>query len=71
MKYYWNYTQVTREVAKQYLQEELDMAKDEPYFMGRIFYDLDYLERCAKERMRIMGKKSWEYFSLTLEVDAE
>ena len=64
MKYLIDGKEATREEVIQHLQEEYDLAKDSPYFQGRIFYNLDYLEHTAKKYMGITNSKDWASFSL-------
>ena len=68
MKYFIYGKQATRDQVKQHLLEEYEMAKDSPFFQGKIFYNLEYLEHSAKQDMKITGEKHWSYFSLRFEV---
>lgn len=64
MKYLIDGTPATRDEVKKHLQEEYEMAKDSPYFQGRIFYNLEYLEHSAEKDMAFTKEKEWAYFSL-------
>jgi hypothetical protein len=47
MRYKINGIEVTRKDVQDQLNAEMEEAKNRSTFMGRIFYDLDYIERVA------------------------
>lgn len=67
MKYFIDGAEVTREAVKAQLLEELREAETRPTFQGRIFYNIDYIERIAAQFMEANGKNYFIFDDVRLE----
>lgn len=52
MRYTINGIEVTRKDVQDQLTAEMKEAENSPYFMGRIHYNLDYIESVATRFMK-------------------
>lgn len=66
MKYLMDGKEVSREEVQEQLTAKMKEAENSPYFMGRIFYNLDYIESVANLAMKISGENAFPFDNIVL-----
>ena len=69
MRYLIDGNEVTRTQVQDQLTAEMKEAENSPYFMGRVFYNLDYIERVAERFMRANRKMDFHFDNVVLIAD--
>lgn len=69
MKYKIDGKDATRNQVQELLTAEMKEAENSPYFMGRIFYNIDYIEHVAMRFMKINGETTFPFVNVVLIAD--
>lgn len=69
MKYFINGTEVSREEVQERLTKEMHEAENSPNFMGRIHYNLNYIDHVAQRFMKENGRGEFLFDEYAIVMD--